>query len=46
MMHLTISGILISMKYGKNKAKGGVFISGSDQKVKNQEFDRKIEEML
>lgn len=33
MMHLTIRGILISVKYGENKVKG-IFILGSDHKDK------------
>lgn len=33
MMHLTISGSLISVKYGNNKTKG-IFILGSDHKHK------------
>lgn len=44
MMHLTISGILISMKYGRTKPEGfssWVMII----KIKNQEFDRKMGEM-
>lgn len=39
-MHFTISGILISMKYDRNSAKG-FFILGSDHKDTDQEFDRK-----